>query len=237
MIFGRKKPDLTSQAEAGVQTTPPESAAGPGGEAGAGLASASDNSAATSQPAAASPTSDASANQPEPERVEKSTTAKTKVHEAFGQVVLTMMAVPRYRHLSIVDLNQHVLEPLLRDRIAVAKASNEADPSTKSLTGIAIWATVSDAVDTRIREQIRAGVFPVRLKPDDWASGKIVWLLDVIAPSQQLTATVIANFRQALKQGEMRVHPIVTKLVDPETLARMGAAPIRAGEKGTRDGT
>ena len=34
-----------------------------------------------------------------------------------------------------------------------------------------IWASVSDDVDAKIREQIQARTFTVRLKADDWASG------------------------------------------------------------------
>ena len=70
-------------------------------------------------------------------------------------------------------------------------------------------------------------------------------LLDVIAPNQRLTKAVIANFRQVLPKashkeglpktdaagavGDVRIHPIVTRLVDAETLKKMGAAPIKSG--------
>jgi cytolysin-activating lysine-acyltransferase len=56
------------------------------------------------------------------------------------------------------------------------------------------------------------------LQPDEWASGKINWLLDVIAPNAQLATAVVTNFRQVTKESELRVHPIVTKLVDPAAL-------------------
>ena len=72
----------------------------------------------------------------------------------------------------------------------------------------------------------RAGVFPVRLKADEWQSGDINWLFDVIAPNQKLTTSVIANFRQIVKEGDLRIHPLVTRLVDAETLKKMGAAPV-----------
>ena len=68
--------------------------------------------------------------------------------------------------------------------------------------------------------------FPVRLKADAWNSGKINWLLDVIASDRKTTTAVIANFKQVVKEGDLRLHPLVTRLVDPETLQRMGAAKI-----------
>ena len=48
---------------------------------------------------------------------------------------------------------------------------------------------------------------PQFLKPDDWASGDKVRLLDIIAPSQKMAPTVLANFKHAVKsQSEVRAH-------------------------------
>jgi hemolysin-activating ACP:hemolysin acyltransferase len=96
------------------------------------------------------------------------------------------------------------------------------------LAGIAIWASVSEEVNGKIQEQIKSGSFPIRLKADDWTSGEIVWLLDVVAPSQKLSTSVLANFRQVIKEGQVRIHPIVAKMVDPELLKKMGAVPTSA---------
>lgn len=95
---------------------------------------------------------------------------------------------------------------------------------------LAIWASVSDEVDAKIRDQIKGGVFPVRLKAEEWQSGKINWLLDMIAPDQKTTVQVIANFKQVVKDGELRMHPIVTRLVDAETLEKMGAQKSNKGD-------
>ena len=150
---------------------------------------------------------------------------RQRIQAAVGQVALAMIGVPRYRHAAIADLQQLVLEPLIRDRIAIAstKAKHEADLTGGTLAGIAIWASVSDEVDQKIREQIKAGVFPLRLKPDDWASGEKIWLFDVIAPSRQIASTVLANFKQVAKGGDVRIHPMVARMVDPELLKKMGA--------------
>ena len=120
------------------------------------------------------------------------------------------------------DLSHLVLDPLVRDRVAIAQPAKPATGLAEgNLAGIAIWASVSEEVDARIREQIKAGVFPIRLKPDDWTSGKTHWLLDVIAPSQALATAVLANFRQVIKAGELNIHPLVTRLVNTEALKKM----------------
>ncbi len=77
----------------------------------------------------------------------------------------------------ISDLSHLVIDPLINDRIAIA--TPKAIQRYRAAGDFAIWATVSSEVDARIAEQTKAGVFsPIWLKPEDWKSGKIVWLLD-----------------------------------------------------------
>ncbi|RRN67269.1 toxin-activating lysine-acyltransferase [Agrobacterium deltaense] len=168
---------------------------------------------------------DLKANQLNAELLEKIMAVRSRVNETFGKVALVMMATPRYRHLTIADLSHLVLEPLIRDRVAIAQPSNPGIEDG-GLAGIALWASVSEEVDSRIREQIKAGVFPLRLKPEEWTSGKINWLLDIIAPSSRLATSVLANFKQVLKEGDLRIHPVVARLIEPEALKKMGASPM-----------
>lgn len=160
--------------------------------------------------------------QPDPEAFRKLAALRTHLRESFGQAVLAMMMLPRYRSLSLDDLQHHVLEPLFRDRLAIAYPGEAQGPGTE-MVGLAIWASVSEEVDARIRDQIRANTFPVRLNGEEWNSGSINWLLDVIAPDRQSTARVIANFKQVVKEGSLRLHPLVARLVDEDTLRKMGA--------------
>ena len=79
------------------------------------------------------------------------------------------------------------------------------------------------------REQIKAGTFPLRLKPEDWQSGSVNWLLDVIAPDRKTAGRVIANFAQVVKEGELRLHPQIGALVEKEMLEKMGASDQQKG--------
>jgi cytolysin-activating lysine-acyltransferase len=88
----------------------------------------------------------------------------------------------------------------------------------------------SEEVDAKIREQIQARVFPVRLKAEDWNSGETTWLLDVIAPSQKVATAVLANFKQVVKDKPVRIHPIVSQLVDPAVLEKMKVRPVGEAE-------
>jgi hemolysin-activating ACP:hemolysin acyltransferase len=185
---------------------------------------------ADAAPTDGTPVEAAPPEQVDPETVKKLAAVRSHVRESFGNVVMTMMLLPRYRHQSLGDLQHLVLEPLIRDRIAIAYPRDTQDNKLADMAGLAIWASVSDAVDAKIREQINAGVFPIRLQSEDWTSGDNNWLLDVIAPDAKTTAAVIANFRQLVKEGGLKLHPLVTRLVDPETLKRMGATRAGAAE-------
>ena len=92
------------------------------------------------------------AQQLDPALLEKISEIRSKVNETFGQVALAMMAIPRYRHQSVGDLNHILLEPLIRDRVAIASAEKGNDPTKAPLAGVAIWASVSDEVEAKIRE-------------------------------------------------------------------------------------
>ncbi len=172
-----------------------------------------------------------------PEALKKIAEMRDRLQGLLGQVVMALSVVPRYRHQTLADLHHLVVEPLMRDRIATASAAprgegeseGQTNPALEQLAGIAFWASVSDAVDAKIREQVKAGAFPIRLKPEEWASGDTVWLLDVIAPSQKLATAVLANFSKVLpkndgnKSRQVRIHPIVARQIDPVLLKKMGA--------------
>lgn len=163
------------------------------------------------------------APQIDPEIAKKITELRSTIRENFGKVVMALMMVPRYRSQTLADLGHLVLDPMLQDRIAIAYPGKADDKSGPDMAGFAIWASVSEEVDAKIREQVASGVFPVRLKAEEWNSGSVNWLLDVIAQDQKTIATVIANFRQVVKDGELRLHPMISRMVDAETLEKMGA--------------
>lgn len=170
----------------------------------------------------------------DPEVAAKIAGLRSHVRESFGKVAMSMMMLPRYRHQTLADLQHLVLEPLIRDKIAIAQRAGEG-LQTQDIAGVAIWANLSDEAEQRVRDQIKGGVWPLRLKAEDWNSGDNHWLIDVIAADQRATASVIANFRQVVKEGSLKLHPLITRLVDDETLQKMGAQksdqegePVRA---------
>jgi hypothetical protein len=170
---------------------------------------------------------------PSPQRVEK---GQYRMEFPFSTDV-EKVAEGRMRFL-----RANKRQETFRDRIALAfpgaypgGEGENADPKSEAsanVAGFAIWASVSEEVDSRIREQIKTGTFPLRLKPEDWTSGDINWLLDVIAPSAKLTSSVLANFGKVVKGGNLRLHPLIARLVDEDTLKKLGAEKMGAEKAG-----
>jgi len=194
------------------------------GNGAATLESASPEAVAVAAPA------NGQAPQLSPEMIGKIAELRTRIQLSVGQVVLAIMNLPRYRHQTLADLMHVVLDPLMRDRVAIAYTRTDGKPEgdEQSVAGIAIWASVSDAVDAKITEQVKAGAFPIRLANEDWVSGDTLWLLDVIAGDRKQATAVLANFRQLSGERPVKVHPIVARSVDPAVLEKMrvrGEAP------------
>jgi len=51
-----------------------------------------------------------------------------------------------------------------------------------------------------------------------------------IAPSQKVATAVLANFKQVEKDKPIRIHPLVTQLVDPAVREKMKVKPVSEAE-------
>ena len=77
----------------------------------------------TKSPAAAAPPPAAADRQLQ----EKLQALRAQLRESFANIVMALMALPRYRDQTLGDLRHLVLEPLIRDRLVTAHA---CPPST-----------------------------------------------------------------------------------------------------------
>jgi cytolysin-activating lysine-acyltransferase len=47
------------------------------------------------------------------------------VRESFGKIAMAMMLLPRYRNQTLADLQHLILDPLVRDRVAMVYPSSD----------------------------------------------------------------------------------------------------------------
>jgi hypothetical protein len=63
-----------------------------------------------------------SASAPDPDLAKKLGDFRQHLQASFAKVIITMMTTPRYKHCSLTELERLVLDPLLRNRVAIAEA-------------------------------------------------------------------------------------------------------------------
>jgi cytolysin-activating lysine-acyltransferase len=92
----------------------------------------------------------------------------------LGQIVTILMRSAQHRERPLADLEWLVLPAILSGqyRVAQAQQSGIAVP-----VGIALWASVSTAVDQRLSDLS----VPWRLQSAEWRSGDIPWLVELVA--------------------------------------------------------
>ena len=125
---------------------------------------------------------------------------------SFAQIVTVLMRSPRYRHYTLGDLEWLVIPPLLAGQCSVVGFKSKQNVISVPVAA-ALWASVSAEVDKKLSENLHV---PIRLRPDEWRSGDILWLIDVVGDPrvvpQLLRQLVETTFRgreaKMLARGE-----------------------------------
>ena len=120
------------------------------------------------------------------------------------QIITLMLQSPNYRHFSLSDLEWMVFPPLKLGQIAMAESKPDQSGSRQPLA-VVFWASVSAEVDRRISSNLSA---PVRLRPDEWRSGDILWIADMIGDMSAGHALVKNILDTALAGRTVRVRSL-----------------------------
>ena len=92
--------------------------------------------------------------------------------QLFSQAVAVLMRDANFKNLPLKDL-EFLLPPIMVGHCAIANAqTGEKGPFVP--VALALWAKVSPAVDKRLSENLD---LPIELKPNEWTSGSIPWLI------------------------------------------------------------
>jgi len=121
---------------------------------------------------------------------------------SFGQVVSVLMRSSQHKHLALTDLEWLVVPPLTAGQFAVANMqSQEGGPSVPA--AVVLWASVSPEVDQRLSANLSA---PIRLRPDEWKSGDILWLIEAVGDGRLLSNFLKQLQEKAFKNREVKVR-------------------------------
>jgi hemolysin-activating ACP:hemolysin acyltransferase len=123
---------------------------------------------------------------------------------SLAQIIMLMLQSSSHRHFSLSDLEWMVLPPLRLGQVAVAESKPDQSGSRQPLA-VLFWATVSAEVDGRICSNLSA---PLRLRPDEWRSGDILWIADMIGDMSVGHALVKNLIETALAGRTVRVRSL-----------------------------
>lgn len=87
-------------------------------------------------------------------------------------------------HYTLADLEWLVVPPVLLGQCMTmdVNANGRLTP-----VAAAFWALVLEDVDKRLSE---SEMVPIRLRPDEWRSGDILWLVDVVGDARAFPASL-----------------------------------------------
>ncbi len=88
--------------------------------------------------------------------------------QIFGEIAWMLTRSPGHRHFFIGDMDWLILAPVARSQFRLYR-DEERKP-----VGLVLWAYLNEENE----ERLKAG--GTRLRPDDWASGDKLWIIEVV---------------------------------------------------------
>ena len=84
---------------------------------------------------------------------------------------------------------------------------------------LALWASVSPEVDKRLSESLNA---PIRLRPDEWKSGKTLWLVEVVGDPRVVPSLLKELNEKTFKDRQVKMRVRGEDLIpgEPEEIGR-----------------
>jgi hemolysin-activating ACP:hemolysin acyltransferase len=161
-ILGQRKSTKSAEPSPAVKGTDISAAAGP--------VPTQKSSKPASQKTSAQPGNGGGPAIPEKDRQKALAALRNSL--AFTQIIGVLMRSEHYKHYTLGDLEWLVVPPMLAGQYRIGEAKPKAGGSIP--VAVVLWASVSADVDKRLEQIGRA---PIRLRPDEWTSGDILWLV------------------------------------------------------------
>ncbi len=139
---------------------------------------------------------------------------------------------PAHKHYSLADIEWMVLPAVVPGQVYVAEAQHK-EIGARVPVAVVLWARVSAETDQRLTASSGQ---KIRLRPDEWQSGGIRWIIDAAGDPQaiesalrQLAGTVFKDVPTRIVLADTQGQPSVAFLQDvirptphDNTVARAG---------------
>ncbi len=120
---------------------------------------------------------------------------------AFGQVVSILVRSPKHRLDFLSELEWTVMPAIALEQYSIAEAK-EKNSQRRFPVAAVMWALVSEDVDRRLAANPAQRP---RLKPTEWRSGSIAWLIDAAGEPQAVSALLKSLVEQRFKETGLRM--------------------------------
>jgi hemolysin-activating ACP:hemolysin acyltransferase len=160
-----------------------------------------------------------------PDELRRRAELSKRLMSAVGESVSVLMRSEGHRHLFLADLETLLLPAIAAGQFSLMDAQSKSIGFTQPV-GVVLWARVSAEVDKRLSANLDR---PMRLKPEEWTSGDILWVVEAVGDNR-----VMGTLMKALAEREWKGKPVklrgrdeagrpVVKVVEGAALAGNGA--------------
>jgi hemolysin-activating ACP:hemolysin acyltransferase len=108
------------------------------------------------------------------------------VAASIGDIAVVFSRSPAHKHFSLADIEWIILPAVLNNQFYVAQLANK-ETGFHAPIAVATWAFVSEEVDRRLQSNLSRGV---RLRPDEWKSGDIGWIVDLVGDPRGIAGAI-----------------------------------------------
>lgn len=134
------------------------------------------------------------------------------ISASIGDITVLFSRSPKHRHYSLADLEWLVLPAVFSGQFFIAEASH-AETGHRAPVAVVTWARVSADVDQKLTATVGQ---PFRLRPDEWSSGDILWLIDAVGDPGVIVASL-----KTLLNGSFKDHDVKVATVDAQGAPRI----------------
>lgn len=109
------------------------------------------------------------------------------------------IGLPAHRPYALADLEWCLIPPLALNQFMAAEAklpNGQAVP-----VALVLWARVSAEIDARLSAAPR---HPIRLHPNEWQSGDVIWIIDAVGEPKAVQQCVDALAKMAFQGKQVR---------------------------------
>lgn len=153
------------------------------------------------------------AKQPTAAEIQEGLVRSQRASLSLGEIINVLIRSRGYRAATLGVVHALAAPAIASGQFAIARAHSRSTGLTAPVA-VALWANVSELVDRRLSQQ-REG--PTELRPDEWTSGNIPWLIAYAGDARAINQLLVS-----VQSNTLKGHPIKlrTKAKDGKFVVR-----------------